>query len=39
MDEKTINQIINLLVSIEKKLSFIANKLKEKMKTKWIYQH
>ena len=30
MDEKTINQIINLLLSIEQKLSIIANKLKDK---------
>ena len=30
MDEKTINQIINLLISIEKKLSIIANELKDK---------
>ena len=30
MDEKTMNQIINLLVAIEQKLSFIANKLKDK---------
>ena len=30
MDEKTINQIINLLVSIEQKLSFIVSKLKDK---------
>ncbi len=30
MDEKTINQIINLLLSIEQKLSIIANELKDK---------
>ena len=32
MDERTINQIINLLVSIEQKLSFIANQLRDKEK-------
>ena len=30
MDEKTINQIINLLLSIEQKLSIIVNELKDK---------
>ena len=32
MDEKTMNQIVNLLASIEQKISFIANKLKEEKK-------
>ena len=32
MDEKTMNQIINLLVAIEKKLSFIANQIRDKEK-------
>ena len=32
MDEKTINQIVNLLASIEQKISFIANQLKDKKK-------
>jgi hypothetical protein len=34
MDEKTSNQMINLLVSIERKLSSIAKVLKEKSKSK-----
>ena len=32
MDEKTMNQIVNLLMAIEQKLSFIANQLKDKKK-------
>ena len=34
MDEKTSNQMINLLASIERKLSSIAKVLKEKSKSK-----
>ena len=34
MDEKQANQMINLLVSIERKLSSIAKVLKEKSKSK-----
>jgi DNA-binding FrmR family transcriptional regulator len=34
MDEKTSNQMINLLASIERKLSSIAKMLEEKSKSK-----